>query len=98
MSKKKQYFYTRFRKNEAYMVVLAQLAEHRIVVTRVVGSPPLRSVDYCEVSQFSSPTFHPQTSFGMSFLFHQITMLFDIQIHMLQINNDLFELTKKFHA
>ena len=66
-----------------YMVVLAQLVEHRIVVPSVVGS---------------SPTFHPQTSFGMSFLFHQITMLFDIQIHMLQINNDLFELTKKFHA
>ena len=34
------------------MVVLAQLAEHRIVVPSVVGS---------------SPTFHPQTSFGMSF-------------------------------
>ena len=25
-----------------------------------VGSPPLRSIDYCEVSQFSSPTFHPK--------------------------------------
>ena len=36
------------------MVVLAQLAEHRIVVPSVVGS---------------SPTFHPQTSFGMSFLY-----------------------------
>ena len=36
------------------MVVLAQLAEHRIVVPSVVGS---------------SPTFHPQTSFGMSFFF-----------------------------
>ena len=35
--KKKQYLCTRFRKNEAYMVVLAQLAEHRIVVPSVVG-------------------------------------------------------------
>ena len=35
-----------------YMVVIAQLAEHRIVVPSVVGS---------------SPTLHPQTSFGMSF-------------------------------
>ena len=36
------------------MVVIAQLAEHRIVVPSVVGS---------------SPTLHPQTSFGMSFLY-----------------------------
>ena len=35
-----------------HMVVIAQLAEHRIVVPSVVGS---------------SPTLHPQTSFGMSF-------------------------------
>ena len=41
--RKKQYLCNRFGK-EAFMVVLAQLAEHRIVVPSVVGS---------------SPTFHP---------------------------------------
>ena len=37
--KKKQYLCTRFRK-EVYMVAIAQLAEHRIVVPSVVGSSP----------------------------------------------------------
>ena len=55
--KKKQYFCTRFRENEAFMVVLAQLVEHRIVVPSVVGS---------------SPTFHPKTAeipFGIAAVF-----------------------------
>ena len=37
--KKKQYLCIRFRK-EVYMVAIAQLAEHRIVVPSVVGSSP----------------------------------------------------------
>ena len=37
---KKQYLCTRFWKTERYTVVIAQLAEHRIVVPSVVGSSP----------------------------------------------------------
>ena len=47
MSKNSCTFATALKKLKAYMVVLAQLAEHRIVVPSVVGS---------------SPTFHPKTA------------------------------------
>ncbi len=47
MSKKSSTFALAFEK-QGYMVVLAQLVEHRIVVPSVMGS---------------SPIFHPQTSF-----------------------------------
>ena len=38
MSKKSSTFAPAFEKSEANMVVIAQLAEHRIVVPSVVGS------------------------------------------------------------
>ena len=43
--KKKQYLCTRFRER-AYMVAIAQLAEHRIVVPSVVGSSPTSHPKY----------------------------------------------------
>ncbi len=52
ISKKSSTFAPAFEKSKAYMVVLAQLVEHRIVVPSVKGSSPL---------------FHPRTFFGMSF-------------------------------
>ena len=53
MSKKSSTFALAFEK-QGYMVVLAQLVEHRIVVPSVMGS---------------SPIFHPQTSFTDVFFF-----------------------------
>ena len=53
MSQKSSTFAPAFVKNERDMVVIAQLAEHRIVVPSVVGS---------------SPTLHPRESRKVLFL------------------------------